>query len=98
LTNPSATGGAYGNYGGGLPLGNYSLTTASPAVEFIPCSNTGASHCAVPATGGLPSFTLPTTDFFGNPRPDSVGSTSGRNCTPNTPGHACVDVGAVETH
>jgi hypothetical protein len=88
--------GADGNYGGGAAFGNYVLTAGSPAVDYIPCSNTGASLCTIVAIGGLPSITLPTTDFFGNPRPDAVGTTSGRNCNPNTPGHACVDVGAVE--
>jgi hypothetical protein len=33
LTNPSATGGTYGNYGGGLPLANYNLTAA---IDTIP--------------------------------------------------------------
>jgi hypothetical protein len=96
LTNPAVTGGAYGNYGGGPLLGNYALTSTSPAVDVIPCSNLGAASCTVAATAGLPSFTLPTTDFFGNKRPDNVAPPS-LNCTA-VPGHACVDVGAVETH
>jgi hypothetical protein len=83
LTNPSNTGGAYGNYGGGLPLGNYSLTPASPAINFIPCASITAAGCVTAPTGGLPSLTLPNTDFFGHPRPDG-----------RTP--ARVDAGAVE--
>ena len=84
FTNPSLTGGAYGNYGGGLPLGNYSLTPTSPAINFIPCASfTAAGNCVTAPTGGLPSLTLPNTDFFGHPRPDS-----------RTP--ARVDAGAVE--
>ena len=87
LTNPSVTGGLYGNYGGGLPLGNYSITPASPAVAYIPCNNSNANGvgCQVTPVPGL-TITLPRTDFFGNPRPD-----------PNTPGATKhVDVGAVE--
>jgi hypothetical protein len=84
MTNPSLTGGTYGNYGGGLPLGNYSLTPASSAINFIPCASfTAAGNCVTAPTGGLPSLTLPNTDFFGHPRPDS-----------RTP--ARVDAGAVE--
>jgi hypothetical protein len=93
---------ANGRFGAGSPFGNYVLAAGSPALEYIPCSNTGASQCTtvqIPATGTpiVPSISLPTTDFFGNPRPDSVGTTTGRNCNPNTNGHACVDVGAVES-
>ncbi len=81
LTNPSLTGGAYGNYGGGLPLGNYGLQGTSPAINYIPCSSISAGSCVVAPTGGLPSITLPRLDFYGNNRPDSNRS---------------VDVGAVE--
>jgi len=70
LTNPAVNSGAgstgTGNWGSGPPLGNYVLTPASPAVDYIPL---GQSH--------------PSTDFFGNPRPDPA--------RPN-----CFDVGAVE--
>ncbi len=31
MTNPTAPGGASGNYGGGLPLGNYAITAATAA-------------------------------------------------------------------
>jgi hypothetical protein len=71
LTNPSVLG-TDGNYGAGAPLGNYVLATGSPAIDYVP-------------TSGLPNgVTLPTTDFFGNPRPDA-----------GSPNRA--DVGAVET-
>jgi hypothetical protein len=87
LTNPSLTGGVYGDYGGGPALGNYSITASSPAVGYIPCTNANAigQGCNVQPFGA-PGFTLPRTDFFGNPRPDP--GTTGQ---PKT-----VDVGAVE--
>jgi hypothetical protein len=85
-TNPDVTG-ADGNYGGGSTLANYTLSSTSPAVAYIPCVSSSAP-CRVNLTvTGLPaSVTLPGTDFFGNPRPD-----------PGTPTSAYkVDVGAVE--
>jgi hypothetical protein len=60
LTNPSLTGGLYSDYGGGPMLGNYALTSASPAVDYIPTSASLPAGVAIPAT-----------DFFGHPRPDS---------------------------
>jgi hypothetical protein len=55
LTNPSVTGGANGNYGGGSALGNYAPATGSPVLDYI--------------TSGDPTYAAaPTTDFFGNPR------------------------------
>jgi hypothetical protein len=83
LTNPSVTGGAYGNYGGGLPLGNYSLGPLSPSgasgpVSHIPCPG-NARPCVPP--GFAPGVTTPLTDFFGNPRPN---------------GNGAFDIGAVE--
>jgi hypothetical protein len=53
LTNPTVLG-ADGNYGGGLPLGNYSPAAGSPL------ANTGI--------GTQSGVALPTTDFFGNNR------------------------------
>jgi len=51
------------------PLGNYSLNTGSPAIDAIPAS--------------APTYSIaPTTDFFGNPRPDHAGSQ--------------IDMGAIE--
>ena len=81
LTNPSVLG-TDGNYGGGALLGNYSLTAASPAINYIPCTTGLNAPCGVAAIGGVPAFTLPSLDFYGNLRPD-----------PNT---NKVDVGAVE--
>jgi len=82
LTNPTVTG-ADGNYGGGLALANYMLSSTSPAVGYIPCaSGSTTAPCVVNATGGLPALTLPMYDFFGNLRPDSA--------------TLKVDVGAVE--
>jgi hypothetical protein len=83
LTNPSVTGGTYGNYGGGLPLGNYSLGPASPSgtngpVSHIPCPG-NIVPCVPP--GFAPGVTTPRTDFFGHPRPNGPGA---------------FDVGAVE--
>jgi len=54
----------------GVTLGNYALAAGSPAIDYVPTTST-AGHAA------------PTTDFFGNPRPD-----------PAVP--AKFDVGAVE--
>jgi hypothetical protein len=54
MTNPSVLG-ADGNFGGGPPLGNYSITPTSPAVNYI-----------VPTS---PTYALaPGSDFFGNLR------------------------------
>jgi hypothetical protein len=56
LTNPTVLG-SDGNYGGGAPLGNYALASGSPAIDYVP--NTSQTYAAAPST-----------DFFGNPRPD----------------------------
>lgn len=69
LSNPAVTGGLYGNYGGGLPLGNHSLTTGSCAVAHIPCP--GNARPCMPPGEVVPT---PLTDFFGNPRPDGNGA------------------------
>jgi hypothetical protein len=69
LTNPTVTG-ADGNYGGGAPLGNYALASSSAAIDYISLSDADA-------------FGFPTTDFFGNQRPDPSNTTR-------------ADVGAVE--
>jgi len=53
MTNPATAGGPYGNYGGGLPLGNYSILTGSAAAGRV----TGANFTDAPAY-----------DFFDNPR------------------------------
>jgi len=69
LTNPSLTGGQYGNYGGGLPLGNYALLPSSALIDTIPCPG-GVAPCL--PTGEI--VAAPTTDYFGNPRPDATGA------------------------
>ena len=43
MTNPAVVGGPYGNYGGGLPLGNYAITAATAARV------TGANFTDAPA-------------------------------------------------
>ncbi|HEX8837266.1 MAG TPA: hypothetical protein VF748_10050 [Candidatus Acidoferrum sp.] len=90
LTNPSVPGGASGNFGGGPALGNYSITSTSPAANYIPCINSNAvgQGCRVNPVPGNTTFTitLPTTDFFGNRRPDSGTTGSVKH----------VDAGAVE--
>lgn len=69
LTNPTVTG-AGGNYGGGTVLGNYAPTAGSPVVDYVPSTS--------------PTFAVaPTTDFFGNPRPDPASRSR-------------IDIGAVE--
>jgi len=91
LSNMSLTGGTYGNYGGGAALGNYAPATGSALVDFIACNNANAvgQGCQVTIPGTTPALviTLPTTDFFGNPRPDPGTSGSVKH----------VDAGAVET-
>jgi hypothetical protein len=92
MVNPSnpSTGAPPNNYGGGLPLGNYSITSSSAASNFITCTNANAigQGCQVNPVPGNTTYTitLPTTDFFGQRRPD-----------PGTPGQPKrVDAGAVE--
>ena len=54
----------------GTVLGNYALAAGSPAIDYVSAVAAGASN-------------FPTTDFFGNPRPDPA--------NPNQ-----IDIGAVE--
>jgi hypothetical protein len=77
LTNPATTGGPYGDYGGGLPLGNYTPTSVAPngAINYVPCGpgSSIANGCIVtlsPAVSGVTTFRAPLRDFFGNNRPD----------------------------
>jgi len=76
LSDPSiqgpAVGAVAGNWGGGLGLGNYALRPGTNATDRVPLTS-------IPAYIALPS-----TDFFGNPRP-------------NPDGDGRIDVGAVET-
>jgi len=60
VTNPTVTG-TDGNYGGGLPLGNYQQTVGSPVIDAGVTSATGVS-----------GVTPPTTDFLGNTRPQGT--------------------------
>ena len=68
LTNPTTTG-TNGNPGSGSALGNYVPTVNSPTNAWIPVNSAGGK-------------VAPSTDFFGNVRPD-----------PSNPG---IDIGAVE--
>jgi hypothetical protein len=63
----------------GAQLGNYALASSSPAVDYVACASVTASGCQ--AAGEI--VPAPTTDFYGNPRPD-----------PAVPGR--IDVGAIE--
>ena len=55
MTNPTVAAGPYGNYGGGLPLGNYGIATASSAAGRV--------------AGGSANYTdAPNFDFYNNPR------------------------------
>ncbi len=83
LSDDSLTGGTNGNYGGGSSFGNYALNMGSPAIDYVPA--TGAS--AQPH---------PSTDFYGNPRPDpsvttrfDVGAIEYQGVNP-TPGFASI--------
>src|SRR5437762_9627443 len=90
MTNPSAVGGANANYGGGLPLGNYSITTGSAAAGRV----TGANFTDAPEY-----------DFFDNPRKPGGSTDAGAVRLAGTPGHsqftlspAVVDFGFVPVH
>jgi hypothetical protein len=87
MSNPTALGGVNANYGGGLPLGNYSITSGSAAAGRV--------------TGG--NFTdAPEYDFFDNPRKPGGSTDAGAVRLAGTPGHseftvspAVVDFGFV---
>jgi len=90
MTNPTVVGGANGNYGGGLPLGNYGITTGSSAASRV----TGANFTDAPAY-----------DFYNTPRkPGSstdagaVRVTSAGGSTDFTLSPAAVDFGLVPAH
>ncbi len=53
----------------GAVLGNYSLQSTSPAINFISCS--GGGTCVVSPGSGFPTITVPNFDIFGTARPDS---------------------------
>jgi hypothetical protein len=90
LTNPTVVGGANGNYGGGLPLGNYAITTGSSAAARV----TGSNFTDAPAY-----------DFFNTPRkPGSstdagaVKLTSAGGGSQFTISASIVDFGLVPVH
>jgi hypothetical protein len=70
LSDDSVAGGVNGNYGGGNLFGNYALNSTSSAIDYVPATGTNAQP-------------HPTTDFYGNPRPDTAAPTR-------------FDVGAIE--
>ncbi len=90
MTNPAVVGGTYGNYGGGLPLGNYGVTTGSSAAGRV----TGANFTDAPAY-----------DFFNTPRKPG-GSTDAGAVRVTTAGGSseftlspsAVDFGLVPAH
>lgn len=63
-----------------IVLGNYSLQGTSPALNHVPC-NPGPGCLETVGASGVTTIPVPSTDFFGHPRPDT-----GRR----------FDVGAVE--
>jgi hypothetical protein len=56
----------------GATLGNYALAQGSPAIDYVPhCTNgSTAANCGGTANVNAAYTAAPTTDFFGNPRPD----------------------------
>jgi hypothetical protein len=90
MTNPTAIGGANGNYGGGLPLGNYGITSGSSAAGRV----TGANFTDAPLY-----------DFFNSPRKPggstdagAVRLTSSRGSSEFTLSPSIVDFGLVPAH
>src|SRR5205823_6969357 len=73
MSNPTAVGGTNANYGGGLPLGNYSITTGSAAAGRV----TGANFTDAPEY-----------DFFDNPRKPGGSTDAGAVRLAGTPGHS----------
>jgi hypothetical protein len=90
MSNPTAVGGANGNFGGGLPLGNYGITSGSSAAGRV----TGANFTDAPAY-----------DFFNTPRKPgnstdagAVRLTSAGGSTEFTLSPSIVDFGLVPAH
>jgi hypothetical protein len=76
MSNPTAVGGTHGNYGGGLPLGNYSITTGSAAAGRV----TGGGG------GGATNFAdAPEYDFFDKPRKNGGSTDAGAVALTGTP-------------
>ena len=91
MTNPTVAAGPYGNYGGGLPLGNYGIATASSAAGRV--------------AGGSANYTdAPNFDFYNNPRkpgPIDAGAVQRTGTGTNrdfTVSPALVDFGLVPLH
>jgi hypothetical protein len=61
MSNPTAVGGTYANYGGGLPLGNYSITAGSAAAGRVTGGGGGGG-------GSTNRADAPAYDFFDRPR------------------------------
>ena len=91
MTNPTALGGPNGNYGGGLPLGNYAIASSSSARSRV-------------GTGGANYNDAPNFDFFNNPRkpgPLDAGAVQFTGAPTNrgiTVSPAIVDFGFVPLH
>src|SRR5712692_1912015 len=90
MTNPTATGGLYANYGGGAPLGNYRIAAGSSAANRV----TGANFTDAPAY-----------DFFNTPRKPGSTTDSGAVRLAGTLGNteftvspSLVDFGLVPVH
>jgi hypothetical protein len=90
MTNPTVVGGTNGNYGGGLPLGNYGIMAGSSAASRV----TGANFTDAPAY-----------DFYNAPRKPGGSTDSGAvrlvtagGGTELTLSPAAVDFGLVPVH
>ncbi|PYT76704.1 MAG: hypothetical protein DMG40_25610 [Acidobacteria bacterium] len=91
MTNPAVAAGPYGNYGGGLPLGNYAVATGSSAAGRV-------------ASGSANYNDAPNFDFYNNPRkpgPITAGAVQITGTGTNrdfTVSPAVVDFGFVPLH
>jgi len=91
MTNPAVVGGPNGNFGGGLPLGNYGITAGSSAASRV----TGANFTDAPAY-----------DFFNTPRKPGNSTdagavrltTAGGGSSEFTLSPSLVDFGLVPAH
>ena len=93
MTNPTVVAGLYGNYGGGLPLGNYGIAAGSSAINRV----TGAASANY--------VDAPNFDFYDNPRkpggPIDAGAVQFTGAGTNrdfTASPALVDFGLVPVH
>jgi hypothetical protein len=64
-------------------LGNYSLSPGSPDINAVTCTGSGVPCTETIGVSGVTTIAAPSTDFFGNARPDPANTTH-------------IDVGAVE--